>query len=393
MAFNDPNPSPDWQSVAAKIHASGKQLVIAVTGGGSGAISALLQTPGASRTILEAIVPYSLAALTDWIGAKPEQACSAATARAMAMAAFMRARELAPDAAPQTWLGIGATASLATDRPKRGERRVHAAFQTYDRTFEVQHSLDDSPPERTSDELIAAASILAIVLKGCGLTDAAALASAPGHGVLAADQDTDLLLGRNRRNVRGPGRGWDYLDDKAASSIRVLFPGAFNPPHAGHLRMAEAAEKRLRHPVAWELSIENVDKPPLDLISMDERFEWLRTLDDDRWIALTRAPTFREKAELFPGATFVVGIDTLVRIADSKYYSGDCSRRDAAIAEIASRSCRFLVFGRVIDGKFTVLSDLTLPPALTAICDEVPASEFREDVSSTELRMGADHRS
>jgi hypothetical protein len=94
-----------------------------------------------------------------------------------------------------------------------------------------------------------------------------------------------------------------------------------------------------------------------------------------------------EKSELFPHATFIVGIDTLVRIADPKYYDGDPSKRDAAIAEIASRGCRFLAFGRVIDGEFKVLSDLTLPPAIAAICDEVPAAEFREDVSSTELRQ------
>ncbi|MBA4105413.1 MAG: hypothetical protein C0485_06610 [Pirellula sp.] len=380
----------EWSAVATAIHSSGRKIVIAVTGGGSGAISALLQTPGASRTILEAIVPYSHAALTDWIGAKPEQACSAATARAMAMAAFMRARELAPDAAPETWLGVGATASLATDRPKRGERRGHLAFQTHDRAFERHYSLDDSPPDRGADEQIAAAQTLAIVLKGCGLSDADAElhGGASGHGVLVADEATDLLLGRKRLNLCGPGSWWDYLDDSAASTIRLLFPGAFNPPHVGHLRMAEAAEKRLRCPVVWELSIENVDKPLLDLISIEERFEWLRELDDDRWIALTRAPTFREKSELFPNATFIVGIDTLVRIADPKYYGGDPSQRDAAIAEIASRGCRFLAFGRVIDGKFTVLSDLMLPPALAAICDEVPAAEFREDVSSTELRNG-----
>lgn len=387
MASSDPNLAPQWQDVAAKIHASGRQIVIAVTGGGSGAISALLQTPGASRTILEAIVPYSHAALTDWIGAKPEQACSAATARAMAMAAFMRARKLAPDAAPETWLGVGATASLATDRPKRGERRVHLAFQTYDRSFEADSSLDELPPDREADERIAAEMILAIVVSGCGLGNVVPdLQAAPGHGVLAADEDTDLLLGRKRLNIRGPGKWWDYLDDSVASNIGLLFPGAFNPPHAGHLRMAEAAEKRLRCPVVWELSIENVDKPPLDLISMNERFEWLRELDDDRWIALTRAPTFREKSELFPNATFIVGVDTLLRIADPKYYAGDPAKRDAAIAEIAARGCRFLAFGRVMNGEFQVLSDLTLPPALAAICDEVPASEFRADISSTQLR-------
>ena len=148
LALSDPNLAPQWQDVAAKIHASGRQIVIAVTGGGSGAISALLQTPGASRSILEAIIPYSLAALTDWIGAKPEQACSAATARAMAMAAFMRAQELAPEADSQTWLGIGATASLATDRPKRGERRIHVAHQSAEATWVYSYCLDDVVPKR-----------------------------------------------------------------------------------------------------------------------------------------------------------------------------------------------------------------------------------------------------
>src|SRR5688500_5832183 len=82
----------DWHDVARAIHGSGRRMVIAVTGGGSGALAALLQTPGASRSVLEAVVPYSFTALVDWIGGQPDQACSEATARAMAMAAFERAR-------------------------------------------------------------------------------------------------------------------------------------------------------------------------------------------------------------------------------------------------------------------------------------------------------------
>ena len=38
----------------------GRQLVVAVTGGGSQAIADLLTVPGASATVLEAVVPYSL---------------------------------------------------------------------------------------------------------------------------------------------------------------------------------------------------------------------------------------------------------------------------------------------------------------------------------------------
>ncbi len=153
--------------------------------------------------------------------------------------------------------------------------------------------------------------------------------------------------------------------------------------------MAEIAERRLNAPVTWELSITNVDKPPLDYIAIDERVGGLRREDPSRLIALTRAPTFREKAALFPGATFVVGADTLERIAEPRYYGGDTARRDAAIAEIARAGCRFLVFGRASAGQFISLSNLQLPGELRQLCDEVPASEFREDISSTTLRQSA----
>ena len=66
-------------------------MVIAVTGGGSGAISSLLEVPGASASVLEAIVPYAATALADWLGGTPDHYCSERTARAMAMAAFERA--------------------------------------------------------------------------------------------------------------------------------------------------------------------------------------------------------------------------------------------------------------------------------------------------------------
>lgn len=381
----------EWREAVDAIHDSGRQIVIAVTGGGSGAIAALLQTPGASRTILEAVVPYALPALVDWIGIKPDQACSAPTARAMAMAAFMRARELAPDADPQSWIGIGATASLATDRPKRGSRRGYVAHQRRDRTGETHFALDALPPIRATDEYVAAKEILAVVAYACdGYNAVKGLGTSVGHGVLAADDDIDLLLGRKRLNILGPGRWRDYLGLDAASAIRLVFPGSFNPPHRGHLAMIEAAEKRRQCDAVWEISIENVDKPPLDYISINERFEWLRQFDDKRWMALSSAPTFREKSELFPGATFIVGIDTLVRIADSKYYGGEESQRDTAIADIASRGCRFLAFGRMLEGKFSVLSDVALPPALMSICEEVSANEFRDDISSTDLRRRQD---
>lgn len=119
-------PSVDDTKLIQAIHRSGRQWVLALTGGGATAVGDLLAVPGGSASILEAVVPYSWPALIDWLGGKPDHACSARTARAMAMAAFQRALKLAdPATGVENLIGLGCTASLASDRPKRGPHRLH----------------------------------------------------------------------------------------------------------------------------------------------------------------------------------------------------------------------------------------------------------------------------
>ncbi len=132
-----------------------------------------------------------------------------------------------------------------------------------------------------------------------------------------------------------------------------------------------------------EISILNVDKPPLDFIDIEQRTR-LFAAHDEVW--LSRASRFSEKARLFPGATFVVGADTIERIGQPRYYGGEVGAMNEALDAIAAAGCRFLVFGRVAAGNFRQLADLNLPKALAAICREVPESVFRDDVSSTKLR-------
>jgi hypothetical protein len=105
------------------------------------------------------------------------------------------------------------------------------------------------------------------------------------------------------------------------------------------------------------------------------------------WI--TNTATFVEKARCFPGVRFVVGIDTVARVGLTRYYGGDPVRLAAAVGEIGDLGCRFLVFGRAIDGRFTGLDDVELPVALRALCTPVAESDFRQDVSSTALREQA----
>jgi nicotinamide mononucleotide (NMN) deamidase PncC len=369
----------EQQATIERIHASGKQFLLAVTGGGSGAISALLEVPGASASVVGAIVPYAHAALTHWLGGPVDHACSERTARAMAMRAFDDAREFA-NAEVGMIRGVGVTASLASNRPKRGAHRVHVAWQSVDATVAISCELEKGARTRVQEEQLATCLALDAIAEACGvdvppLSEPTVWASAERRQQRASAAWSELILGK-RQFVSVPEA---TAPDQTPA---VLFPGAFNPLHRGHRRMAEVATARLQAPVTYELSIANVDKPSLDFIEIADR---LRPLQPNR-VLLTRAATFVEKSQLAPGCVFVVGVDTLARIAESRYYDGNVDERDAAIAAIEQAGCRFLVFGRQQADRFLTLSDLDIPVALRAICEEVPESQFRADVSSTQLR-------
>ncbi len=394
----------------AQIHDSGRPFVLAITGGGTRAIAELLERPGGSRVLLEAIVPYSSESLAQFLGTVPEQNCSARTARLMAMAAFQRALKYRPgDEDAQRVFGIGCTASLASDRPKLGEHRIHVAVQNVFRTSVYSVALSKGSRSRAEEEQIAAGLILNAIaasngydtnakpIHGNGWDTRSAASSAPtqlpialldGEAIESAESNaspewTDLMLGRRRQVIVGATL---ILPD---GRRRAVFPGAFNPRHDAHRQMAKIAEQTLGLTVEWEISIQNVDKPPLDFIEMEDRaaqFAATETL----WYTL--APTFEEKSRLFPNTTFIVGIDTLLRIADVRYYGDSEEEMFAAIARLCERGCRFLVFGRQhgrslqTAGEFQTLSSIQLPTTLKQLCEDVPAERFRLDVSSSEIR-------
>ncbi|MBX3708047.1 MAG: hypothetical protein KF911_15585 [Pseudomonadales bacterium] len=354
---------------AELLHASPWRGVFYVTGGGALLLADLLTTPGASATVLEVQVPYAEPALAGLLGRKPEQACSAPTARAMAMTAFQRARALAAQGAapPDAPLfGLACTASLATGRPKRGAHRAHVALQTASATYDAEIAFDGDR-ETEERELLdilwhALAQTLELPLEvPLGVRPMVAHTRAQQHW-------RELILGELRAVASKPHDG------------RLLLPGAFNPLHGAHERMLAIAERKTGFTGAFELSIVNVDKPLLDYTEIDQR---LRQFTRPVW--LTRLPTFIEKARQFPGTTFVVGVDTLARIIEARYYGG-AAERARALDELVELDCRFVVFGRLQEGRFTTLEDLILPEPIAARSLGVTEAEFSDPISSTDLR-------
>jgi Cytidylyltransferase-like len=372
------------QKLISALHGSGCKAALAITGGGSGAVGELLRVPGGSRLLIEAQIPYDALALAAFLGFAPAPACSSDTAIAMARTARARAARLAP--AGTDLVGLGATAALVSDRPRKGEHRFHIAFANAAGIAHCTCSLAKGRRDRAAEEDLVARAIVLWLARACGIAAASprSLLEADEHYaetvVAAVDTIDQLLVGELDRVTVQP----DGQVMLSAPQPAVLFPGSFNPMHAGHVLLARVAEELRQQPLAFEISVTNVDKPPLAGETVRHRlaqFAWKSPVE------LTRAPTFVEKSRLFPGTTFVVGADTAERLFGPRYYGDDEARMHDALEEIANSGGSFLVAVRIdAAGHVRALSDISVPPRYADLFSEIPEHRFRFDTSSSEIR-------
>jgi len=389
-----PSDAAAWQQLISTLHGSGRKAALAITGGGSGAVGELLRVPGGSRLLIEAQVPYDMAALAAFLGFAPAQACSSDTAIAMAQSARARVVRLVPgtsvglgtDLVGPDLVGLGATAALVSDRPRKGEHRFHIAFANSAGIAHCTCVLAKGRRDRAAEEDLVSRAIVLWLARACGVAAASprSLFDADEHyaetGVAALDTIDQLLAGELDRVTAQP----DGQMMLSAPQPFVLFPGSFNPMHEGHVLLARVAEELRQQPVAFEISVTNVDKPPLAGETVRRRlaqFAWKAPVE------LTRAPTFVEKSRLFPGTTFVVGADTAERLFGPKYYGNDEVRMHMALEEIANSGGSFLVAVRLdAAGRVRALNDLPVPRRYADLFTEIPEHRFRFDTSSSEIR-------
>ena len=357
-----------------------------LTGGGSRIASDLLTVPGGSSTVLEVTIPYSGEALETYLEQSPEQFCSREAALSMAAVALRRALLLTSRTGRDRahCIGVSCTAALVTSRPKHGEHRLWIAVESASDSRTVSLTLKKGHRDRSQEESVATSLILYAITEACGL-QAPPLPELTFDETIFVELETLPPLLAEVRTGERP-LVWSLPDGNLSDTVSIpprgLLSGSFNPLHKGHQKLRSIASRYLEGPVYFEFPIVNADKPPLDCFAIENRRSQFRDIP----LAMTAAPRFIDKARLFPGTTFVIGYDTAERVVQPRFYndSEKCMRN--ALEAIGSLGCRFLVAGRESDSGFHSLPELSIPTGLEDLFSAIPEEDFREDISSTELR-------
>ncbi|MCG8348522.1 MAG: hypothetical protein MI924_12190 [Chloroflexales bacterium] len=173
---------PDIHRAIEHIHAAPHRLVLEFAGAGSLALWWLHSVAGSSRTIIEASDRYAPAALVDRLGFEPVAFVSVETAVAMARQAAIRAAALQISADPI--LGVGCTATIATDRVKRGAHRGVVAVQSAYEARSYAITLTKGLRDRVGEETLIGQLLIRAIARACMLEVSTPLDLAEGEEVL-----------------------------------------------------------------------------------------------------------------------------------------------------------------------------------------------------------------
>ena len=354
---------------AAAVIARGRPFVLAVTGAGSRALAMLQGTPGCSRVLIEAFVPYGAFPLDRFMGQSLASHASVDAARAMAWSAW---RQTIASGITEA-VGVSCCAALATNRDRKGADRAHFGWCDGLTCRSWTMLLDKSPGRAGQEELVSGALL-----------------------ALLADPDGPGLPPEDSREAPGPlaevldgRRLWARVEADGAihpgPAPDLVVSGSFNPLHAGHVGLARAAEHLTGRRAVYEITAANADKPPM---ATGELLRRIRQFHGVGPLVVTRLGTFAAKADALPGAVFVVGHDTAIRILEERFYSLETGGLAGALDHLRQRGCSFLVAGRATeDGVYHSFDDSSLPEKGRGLFKPIPEGVFRLDLSSSEIRQ------
>jgi nicotinic acid mononucleotide adenylyltransferase len=339
------------------------RISIACTGAGAGLQKMIWDRSGISSILVEANFPYATDASDAFLGFKPERYCSESMAVAMAMQCYYRAYL---PGGPKA-IGMGLCASVSSNRVRRGEHRVHAAWfsdhgcKVFSMVLPKEHLENPRIEDGISADFLGLQTLYSAVGDPTSLGE---IKEQDGMGLAR-----EVLFSRPYFTASGKRQTIDE------SGVEALFPGAFNPPHEGHFGMIDNFRYISGLNPTLHITVEPPHKPALSLSDMLQRAKLLEGYDR----MFTQCDSlYLDKARSFPCTPMIIGSDALQRMLDPKW-GVDPS---ALGREFEYLGTKFYVTERAFNGESTVqVKDLDLPEGL-----EVEVLPGRWDISSSEVR-------
>jgi hypothetical protein len=351
---------------ATRLRSAGVRLALAATGAGAGIQEVLWRVPGCSSFLVGAAFPYDASETEEFLCFRPEHFASEETAIDLASAAYVRAVDPQAFAGGARPIGLGVTASVATTKAHRGEHRFHVAAVTANlvvgRTVVLPKGVGAERRRLDGDTVDEVALQV--------LFDVAGIARDPALEDWSARAWTQFFA-RPYWDAGGKRHAASALPEGAA-----LFPGAFDPPHEGHLALARETGTPL--PAVFAICATPPHKSALSVGDMLRRAKLLR---GKARLFTEGDPLYLDKARRFPGRTFLLGSDALLRMLDARWGT----EVEPMLAELARLGTRFRVSARVVDGVLVTPEEgiTGVAPRYRELFVSVPG---RWDVSSSELR-------
>ena len=361
-----------WKEI---LKTAGVNIHIIATGAGAGLQQRLWEVPGSSAYLSGCTFPYDTAEQEELLGFKPEHFCSEEAAVDLASAAYMKAYKFGG----KKPIGLGITASVASEKEHRGEHRVFICCMTDDRVQLFHRTFEKGVGQfkRHEDGERCDTWGFWMLIETAKIFDSTSL--------LKESRDaTELARTRFFERPFFAANG-KRLATLPTNRHLAIMPGAYNPPHEGHFGTAQHIMDEYGRTVVYEVTAEPPHKEALSVQLLLQRAKMLHGTDR---LFTRKEPFYLDKARAFPGVPLVLGADAMVRMLDPKW-GLDLKEM---FAEFKKLDTKLLVSGRVMGDKFVTCDDILKDMFKTdgSLWNSAQGVMLpvggRFDISSTELR-------